>query len=239
MENPNSIKIPYRYKREYITYIKFGNPTRRALARTKLLDLPVYTKCIVKTPRGTELAETLPRPSNLPQPVEETNIRIKVLRRANQVDINYFNAIKKDLEPRELEFLKNKSAELKLDMEPILVEHLLGNEKIIFYFYSKEKIDFRELLKILAKEFKTHIELRQLNKVERTCILSEVGYCGKPLCCKNIFTDYCDIYKKLVALELSEFTEPKEPGQGTKKGICCLLHNCFLEAQKVDKEAQS
>ena len=70
-------------------------------------------------------------------------------------------------------------------MELVDVEHLFGGERIVFYFLAEKRVDFRELVKDLAREFQTRIEMRQIGVRDEAKLLADYGDCGKPVCCNT------------------------------------------------------
>ena len=70
-------------------------------------------------------------------------------------------------------------------MQLVDVEHLFGGERIVFYFLAEKRVDFRELVKSLAREFQTRIELRQIGVRDEAKLLADYGDCGKPVCCNT------------------------------------------------------
>src|SRR5437899_2286167 len=73
----------------------------------------------------------------------------------------------------------------KLQMELVDVEHLFGGERIVFYFLAEKRVDFRELVKDLAREYQTRIEMRQVGVRAEAKLLADYGDCGKPVCCST------------------------------------------------------
>src|SRR5262245_33356545 len=76
-------------------------------------------------------------------------------------------------------------AERHLPMELVDVEHLFGGDRLVFYFLADKRVDFRELVKDLAREFQTRIELRQIGVRDEAKLKADYGHCGKPVLCKT------------------------------------------------------
>ncbi|MCI0705825.1 MAG: PSP1 domain-containing protein, partial [Planctomycetia bacterium] len=76
-------------------------------------------------------------------------------------------------------------AQHHLAMQIVDVEYLLGGERLIFYFLAEGRVDFRELVKSMAREFHTRIELRQIGVRDEAKLLADYGDCGKPVCCNT------------------------------------------------------
>jgi cell fate regulator YaaT (PSP1 superfamily) len=107
-----------------------------------------------------------------------------VLRRATSQD----QALRARHEQREREALRlcvMKIRERGLAMKLARVEQLFDGSRLVFFFTSEERVDFRELVRELASEFKTRIELRQIGVRDEARLLSGYGTCGRPLCCST------------------------------------------------------
>jgi cell fate regulator YaaT (PSP1 superfamily) len=106
-------------------------------------------------------------------------------------------------------------------MELVDVEHLLGGERIIFYFLAEKRVDFRELVKDLAREFQTRIEMRQIGVRDEAKLLADYGDCGKPVCCNTHMTTMPPVSMRMAKLQKSTLDPTKISGRcGRLK--CCL-----------------
>ena len=145
--------------------------------------LRVGTKVVVRSERGLELAEVLTNVTDAPAPGGITrdqlteHLRIagseypfhrkgRLLRLANDQDlIDQRHLAGSACE--EAQYCRKQIRELRLDMKLVTVEHLLGGERIIFYFTAENRVDFRELVRRLANQFRTRIEMRQVARGTR------------------------------------------------------------------------
>jgi PSP1 C-terminal conserved region len=109
----------------------------------------------------------------------------RYLRRAEQKDVDKQNEILESTEPDEFAFFAEKVAELGLPMKPIQVEHLIGDEKILFFFTSEDRVDFRDLARQLQIRFKGRAELRRIPEREAAAMMGGIGVCGRELCCST------------------------------------------------------
>jgi cell fate regulator YaaT (PSP1 superfamily) len=116
--------------------------------------------------------------------------------------------------------------QLKLQMDLVDVEHLLGDERIVFYFLVRppeKRVDFRELVKELAKEFHTRIEMRQIGIRDEAKLLADYGDCGKPVCCNTHLTVLPPVSMRMAKLQKSTLDPTKISGRcGRLK--CCLRY---------------
>src|SRR5699024_6380709 len=92
---------------------------------------------------------------------------------------------------------KEKIAQHGLDMNLIDVEYTFDGNKILFYFTAEGRVDFRELVKDLAAEFRTRIELRQIGVRDETKMGGGIGICGRPYCCSTFLTDFAPVSIKM------------------------------------------
>src|SRR4051812_49478927 len=123
----------------------------------------------------------------------------------------------------ELAFHKCKDFihERKLQMELVDVEHLFGGERVVFYFLAEKRVDFRELVKDLAREYRTRIEMRQIGVRDEAKLLADYGDCGKPVCCNTHMAVMPPVSMRMAKLQKSTLDPSKISGRcGRLK--CCL-----------------
>lgn len=89
-----------------------------------------------------------------------------------------------------LEFAKKEAAKLKLNMKFLLAEYTFDKSKITMYFTAEERVDFRDLVRILAAEVKTRIELRQIGPRDEIKVYPNLGMCGREVCCRTHLQDF-------------------------------------------------
>ena len=161
-----------------------GGWIRTALACAAEPPLADGDLVIVQTDSGPALASVVARPSVIlnHRPLSEQAPRL--LRRASGQD----QALRARHELREREAFRlcvMKIRERGLAMKLARVEQLFDGSRLVFFFTSEERVDFRELVRELASEFKTRIELRQIGVRDEARLLSGYGTCGRPLCCSS------------------------------------------------------
>jgi cell fate regulator YaaT (PSP1 superfamily) len=123
-------------------------------------------------------------------------------------------------------------ASRKLQMELVDVEHLFGGERIIFYFLAEKRVDFRELVKDLAREFRTRIEMRQIGVRDEAKLLADYGDCGKPVCCNTHMHVMPPVSMRMAKLQKSTLDPSKISGR------CGRLKCCLRFEQDVYEEFQ-
>ncbi|HEV8061426.1 MAG TPA: regulatory iron-sulfur-containing complex subunit RicT [Gemmataceae bacterium] len=175
---------------------------------------------VVRTERGMEIGEVLCEsdPRALATIGEPTHGQI--LRQINNDDAGQIDRIR-DIERQEMEVCSNLIRQRSLQMELVDVEHLFGNERIVFYFLAEKRVDFRELVKDLAREFKTRIEMRQIGVRDEAKLLADYGDCGKPVCCNTHMPVMPPVSMRMAKLQKSTLDPSKISGRcGRLK--CCL-----------------
>jgi cell fate regulator YaaT (PSP1 superfamily) len=126
-------------------------------------------------------------------------------------------------ERREYDVCLDRINELNLDMQLADVERLYGGERIVIYYLAEDRIDFRELVKVLAKEFQTRIEMRQIGVRDEAKLLADYGDCGKPVCCNTHLSEMPPVSMKMAKLQRATLDPSKISGRcGRLK--CCLRY---------------
>ena len=115
-----------------------------------------------------------------------------VIRKATEKDEKNIKENEKKI-PETLEFASQKIQELNLNMKLIGCEYAFDGKKIVFFFTADNRIDFRELVKVLAAKFHVRIELRQVGIRDETKILGGIAPCGRECCCSKSLTDFCKV----------------------------------------------
>jgi cell fate regulator YaaT (PSP1 superfamily) len=112
---------------------------------------------------------------------------------------------------------------LHLEMELVDLEHLFGGERIVVYYLSENRVDFRELVKLLAGEFQTRIEMRQIGARDEARLLADYGDCGKPVCCNTHLTSMPPVSMRMAKIQKATLDPTRISGRcGRLK--CCLRY---------------
>lgn len=113
--------------------------------------------------------------------------------------------------------------ERRMQMQLVDVEQIFGGERIIFYYLSESRVDFRELVKVLAREFNARIEMRQIGVRDEAKLLADYGDCGKPVCCNTHLQEMPPVSMKMAKLQRATLDPTKISGRcGRLK--CCLRY---------------
>ena len=183
---------------------------------------------IVETARGVEYGEVV-IPNKEVAEEEVVQPLKKVIRLATEEDDERYKQNK--VKEKEAFFIcKEKIIKHQLDMKLIDVEYTFDNNKVLFYFTSYERVDFRELVKELASIFKTRIELRQIGVRDETKMCGGIGICGRSLCCNSFLGDFQPVSIKM-AKEQSLSLNPIKISGICGRLMCCLKYeqDCYVE----------
>ncbi len=111
----------------------------------------------------------------------------------------------------------------RLDMKLVDVEYAFDNSKLLFYFTSENRVDFRELCKDLASIFRTRIELRQIGIRDEAKLMGGLGVCGRPFCCKSFLPDFVQVSIKMAKEQNLSLNSAKISG-ACGRLMCCLRY---------------
>ncbi len=119
------------------------------------------------------------------------------------------------------EVCKRKIEELKLPMKLLQAEYLMRASKLIFYFFSEDRVDFRDLVKELAKEFRVRIEMRQVGVRDEAKMIGGLGNCGNVVCCKRFLNNFSIVSIKMMK-EQNLLLNPSKISGVCGRLMCCL-----------------
>lgn len=176
---------------------------------------------IVETARGVEFGAVVVGPKE----VEEKDLTLplkSIIRKADDKDIEK-QAENKVKEVEAFNICIDKIEKHKLDMKLIEVEYTFDNNKVIFYFTSDGRVDFRELVKDLASIFKTRIELRQIGVRDQAKMIGGLGPCGRALCCATFLGEFEPVSIKM-AKEQDLSLNPTKISGICGRLMCCLKY---------------
>lgn len=150
--------------------------------------------------------------------------QIRKIRKATLKDIEEFRK-RENIAKKAREVALEKIAKYKLPMKLILTKYPLGKKKIIFYYTAKERVDFRQLVKDLARIFKVRIQMQQIGVRDEPQILGGIGICGREVCCASFLAKNKD---KLDSVALEAARIQNLPLVSSKiSGICGRLRCCL------------
>ena len=176
---------------------------------------------VVETARGIECATV----SEGVKKVDDMKIvkpLKKVLRIADSIDRRKMEENRKKADEA-FKVCEKKILEHKLDMKLVDVEYAFDGPKILFYFTSDGRVDFRDLVKDLASGFHTRIELRQIGVRDEAKMLGGLGICGQPFCCARFLDDFQPVSIKM-AKEQGLSLNPTKISGSCGRLMCCLKY---------------
>lgn len=177
---------------------------------------------VAKTTRGTEIGTVLceATPTALDSMTEPTEGRI--VRRLTEDDRAQWRHLEGSTRD-DLQACTQCVEALGLQMELVDVERILGGERLVVYFLADGRVDFRQLVRDLAKQFQTRIEMRQIGVRDEAKLLADYGDCGQPICCATFLSKMPPVSMKMAKLQKATLDPSKISGRcGRLK--CCLRY---------------
>lgn len=173
----------------------------------------------------------------VPLQMKKANLRSiedlkRIYRKAKQVDMDkYYEA--KEREHDTMIRARQIAFSLQLDMKIGDVEYQGDGQKAIFYYIAEGRVDFRQLIKVLAEVFKVRIEMKQIGARQEAGRIGGIGPCGRELCCSTWMTNFISVSTSAARFQDISLNPQKLAGQCAKLK-CCLNYevDCYVEAQK-------
>lgn len=201
---------------------------------------PRGAKVVIRTERGVELGEIVCgvgepacRAEVIPPGQVKSFVKAcgkeypflrkgRILRLASPQDVSDQEHL--DRGSREqLNYCKQQVAELKLNMHLVTVENLLGGERVIFYFTAEHRVDFRELVRRLASEYRTRIEMRQVGARDEARLVGDYERCGQRCCCQQYLKDLSPVSIRMAKTQKATLDPAKISGRCGRL-MCCLRY---------------
>ncbi|MBV6639801.1 MAG: Signal peptidase-like protein, partial [Cyclobacteriaceae bacterium] len=228
---------------EYVE-VRFKNVRKDIFKSNEGLELNPGDAVIVDVPNGHHLGHISLMGELVPLQMRKKNIDPEtseirnIYRLANQQDIDRY----RDVRNREMPTMyrtRQIIQEMKLGMKLTDVEFQADNSKATFYYSADDRVDFRELIKILAGEFKIRVEMRQISLREEAGRLGGIGSCGRELCCSTWLSDFKSVSTQAARYQNLSLNPSKLSGQcGRLK--CCLNYelDTYMDALKDIPEVE-
>ena len=185
---------------------------------------------VVDTARGPEFGE-IAFPNRVVSKEDLQSPLRPLLRLATREDIDV-NEENRAREKDAAEIFRKKVIEHGLAMKLIDVQFAFDNSKLLFYFTSDGRVDFRDLVKDLAGVFHTRIELRQIGIRDEAKLLGGLGACGRPLCCASFLSDFVQVSIKMAKEQGLSLNSAKISGTCGRL-MCCLRYETESYAQEL------
>lgn len=146
----------------------------------------------------------------------------RILREATEQDLLEHKKLNETL-MEDIDRAALLAAQMNLDMKIVTVEHLLGGERIVFYFCSEGRVDFRDMVKELARHYHTRIQMQQVGARDEARLVADYEICGRECCCKNFLKELRPVNMKMAKLQKSTLDPTKVSGRCGRLR-CCLRY---------------
>jgi len=232
---------PRQAKHKKYMLVRYGRMNMLGFFEHHETGIPkVLTRVVVKTDKGLELGHLVGQltsykagqfklnsdqikkyfdDSNIDLSIDQTG---KFVRYATAADISEERHLQK-LAKEEIEYCRRSVKELELPMKIVDAEHIFGGERLIIYFMSDGRVDFRELVKKIAHEYQTRIEMRQIGSRDEAKILGDMETCGQQCCCQRFLKLLKPVNMRMAKMQKATLDPSKISGYcGRLK--CCLRY---------------
>jgi len=189
-------------------------------------------RVIARTQRGLEAGEVLCEATEHAVASLQKPTHGQILRKMTHQDELELRKMH-DQERGELDVCQKHIERLKLEMKLVDIEHVFGGERVVVYYLAENRVDFRELVRSLASEFQTRIEMRQIGVRDQAKLLADYGDCGKQVCCNTHLSEMPPVSMKMAKLQRATLDPSKISGRcGRLK--CCLRYeyDTYQELQR-------
>jgi cell fate regulator YaaT (PSP1 superfamily) len=238
--------------------VRYGKFNMVGQYRHSERQLPsIMTKVVVQTDRGLEIGEIIaPTAAHNRYTCSLTREKIdsyvkesgpdypfsrngRVVRLASVQDLNEQRHI--DLNAKkEGDRFRELCKELNMPMKLVDMEHLFGGDRIIYYFMAEGRIDFRDLVRQLGKEFNTRVEMRQIGARDEARVLGDFDTCGLELCCKKFLKVLQPVSMRMAKVQRTTLDPSKISGRCGRLKCCLRYENVGYEEleKKLPKQNQ-
>jgi cell fate regulator YaaT (PSP1 superfamily) len=193
-------------------------------------ELKVGDKCIVHSKKGQLFGRLVKGPIPVEDP-SKIKASCKLLRKATPEDIKQ-NETNRELEKKALRVCAQKIQQRELPMKLVEVEYAFDRSKATFYFTAEKRVDFRELVKDLAYEFRIRIEMKQIGVRDEAKLCGGYGCCGLPLCCASFLEGFEPVSIRMAKVQNLTLDPAKISGVCGRL-MCCLGYEYpFYEEQR-------
>ena len=204
-----------------VVSVKFKSRGKTYFFDPRGLDVAAGERVVVETSKGLELCECVQGPHTVTDERIVPPLR-PVVRIATADDLRIAELCK-DREKEAFAICKRKIAEHGLEMKLVDCECTFDGGKILFFFTADGRVDFRALVKDLAGEFRTRIELRQIGVRDEAKMLGGMGMCGRPYCCAQFLDDFAPVSTKMAKTQSLSLNPTKISGCCGRL-MCCLRY---------------
>lgn len=229
--------IPGGFNHFDIVEVTFKNTRKGFYRNTNNLELHIGDLVAVEASPGHDIGKITMTGKLVALQMKKANLRpdteiLRVFRKAKQSDLERFEAAR--AKENDTMIRSRKIAEdLKLDMKIGDVEYQGDGNKAIFYYIADERVDFRQLIKILADTFKIRIEMKQIGARQEAGRIGGIGPCGRPLCCSSWMNNFISVSTSAARYQDISLNPQKLAGQCAKLKCCLNFEvDAYVEASK-------
>jgi cell fate regulator YaaT (PSP1 superfamily) len=214
-----------------VVQVRTGELGKIFPAEVYQLRLAPGEACVIESERGLEFGEVLSEPEMILEAEVPKSLR-RVVRKAGREDSRQQEENKKK-ERDAFQTCLRKIAENGLSMKLVMVEVSFDRSRITFYFTAEGRVDFRELIKNLARVFRTRIEMRQIGVRDEARMLGGIGCCGRALCCATCLKSFEPVGIRMARSQGLSLNPDKISGLCGRL-MCCLAfeNETYVEALK-------
>ncbi len=172
-----------------IVCVRSESTGRLVRVRAGDLSLRVGDRCIIESDFGGDLAVVVDGTSSFCHNPKASRLAVQAVRKATPEDVRKFDWLR-EREARAFALCLERIAAHKLAMKLVAVRYFFSEKKGIFFYTADGRIDFRQLVKDLAKELRMRIEMRQVGVRDEAKMIGGLGVCGRCLCCSSFMTNF-------------------------------------------------
>ncbi|NIA21394.1 MAG: hypothetical protein GWP05_05375 [Anaerolineaceae bacterium] len=191
------------------------------LFRTKIGEVARHARVVIKSDRGLEIGTVLCMGNRQMayegRPLKRAGTIRRIATHDDLIDEGHLHKS----EQKERKFCEQRIKDRGLPMQLVAVEHLFGGDRIIFFFLAEGRVDFRDLVKDLAEEYQTRIEMRQIGVRDEARLLADYERCGQFICCRAFIKEFQPISMKMAKTQKATLDPSKISGRCGRL-MCCL-----------------
>ncbi len=229
--------IPGNAEESDLVEVQFKNTRKGYFRNSNKLKLDKGDVVAVESTPGHDIGTVTLTGRLVPLQMKRSNQKAdteikRIYRKAKPVDMEKFNEAKSK-EHATMIRARQIAANLNLNMKIGDVEYQGDGNKAIFYYIADERVDFRQLIKVLAEAFRVRIEMKQIGARQEAGRIGGIGPCGRELCCATWMTSFISVSTSAARYQDISLNPQKLAGQCAKLK-CCLNYevDCYVEAQK-------
>ncbi len=201
--------------------------------------IPRGTKVVIRSERGVELGEVIApvcaecdrlhlTSDQLRQFLRDNGSEYpfrrdgRILRLANPQDVIDYRHLEQSAKEA-AKYCRQIIRDQRLDMRLVSVEHLLGGERLVFFFAAEHRVDFRDLVRLLASQYRTRIEMRQVGARDEARLVADYERCGQQCCCQSFLKDLRPVSMRMAKTQKATLDPSKISGRCGRL-MCCLRY---------------